>query len=206
MRMSAMAMALAVVSCGAGAAGPAWGQGLAVGVKGGVNLARTAIDVEGGGPSLDPRIGLVAGAFVTLPIASWLELQPEVLYAMKGAKVNDTFGASTLQIDYVELPVLARISRPGSGRIGYYAAGGPTFGLRVRARSRTEFEGETGDIDVSDQVSRTDVGVALGGGVEIGALVIDARYTLGLTDIDKDDSDEVKVSNRVLSLTVGFRF
>ena len=46
----------------------------------------------------------------------------------------------------------------------------------------------------------------MGGGVEIGSIVIDGRYTLGLQDIDKDTSDTIKTTNRAVSLTVGFKF
>ena len=45
-----------------------------------------------------------------------------------------------------------------------------------------------------------------GGGIEVGAVVIDGRYTHGLRDIDKDKSYTVKVTNRTWSLTAGFRF
>jgi predicted small metal-binding protein len=42
--------------------------------------------------------------------------------------------------------------------------------------------------------------------MEFRRVVVDARYTHGLTDIDKDTSDDVKVANRAVSVTVGFKF
>jgi hypothetical protein len=103
------------------------------------------------------------------------------------------------------VPLLARISRRG-GRLGYYAAGGPSIAFRLRALTRTKFGDATEEIDIADQVERLDFGVAAGGGVEFGSLVVDGRYTHGLKDIDKDKSDGVKITNRAVSLTVGFRF
>jgi hypothetical protein len=204
MRRSAMvAMVLGLLLRGGA---PACAQGFDWGVKGGVNVATVKIDGEDGGPKLDSRIGLVAGVFATLPLTSWLDLQPEALYAMKGGRLDLDGVESTLALDYIDVPVLARIVKRGAGARRYYAAGGPSFGFRVRARSRVDFGSSTEDIDVADSIERADLGVAFGGGLEAGALVIDGRYTLGLKDVDKDKSDSVKVTNRAFSITLGFRF
>ncbi len=188
---------VAILAC----ATPCLAQDRGLGVKGGVNLASQHTD--GSDSSLDARTGLVAGAFWTLPLTSWLGVQVEGLYSMKGARVNFEGVKSTLQLDYFEVPVLARVPF-GGGHRRYFVAGGPSLGLRLRARTRTKFSGATEDIDVADQVERLDVGIAGGGGVELGSLVIDARYTYGLTDIDKDEA--AKTRNRAIAVTAGFRF
>jgi hypothetical protein len=148
----------------------------------------------------------VLGGFVTLPVTRWFELQPEVLYAMKGAQLQDSGIAARLLLDYLEVPVLGRLSRRVSDRIRLYAAGGPSFGLRVRAKTRAAFSGSTEEIDISEDVERYDLGVVAAGGLEMGSILVDGRYTLGLSDIDKDTSDSVKITTRAVSLTVGFRF
>lgn len=179
-------------------------QGRAFGVKGGVNLAtqrNSGGDDDGG---LTSRVGLVGGVFLTMPLVGPLELQPEGLFTSKGSRVDLEGVKASLVADYAEVPVLVRFSRRGS--FTYYVAGGPAVAFLLRARSRTEFAGATEEIDISDQVNRIDVGVAMGGGVEIGSIVIDGRYTLGLQDIDKDKSDAIKTTNRAVSLTVGFKF
>jgi hypothetical protein len=188
-----------------GLARSAIAQGLEIGARGGVNFSK--IDIEGeNGPSFDWRTGLVAGAFVTWPVFSWLELQPEILYTSKGAKFEEEGISAKLLLDYVEVPVLARFSGQRSGTRRFYMAAGPAFGLRVSARTRTEFSGSTEEIDISDDVERSDLGVVVAGGYETGRLVIDGRYTFGLSDIDKDTSDDVKVKNRVISVSAGIRF
>lgn len=186
--------------------GPAAAQGIGAGVRGGVNLANVTFDSEDGAPSFDPRTGIVAGGFVILPVFSWLEVQPEVLYTSKGAKLDDEGVKASLVLDYVEVPILARASRALSGRSRLYAVAGPTVGFNVRARSRTEFSGSTEEMDISSDVERLDIGVAAGAGLEFGALTLDGRYTFGLSDIDKDTTDAVTIKNRAFSITVGFRF
>lgn len=181
---------------------PLFAQIPGFGVKGGVNLAsqRNTSD-EGDEAGLKSLRGIVAGVFATFPVTSWLELQPEALYAMKGARVDEGGIDASVQIDYLEVPVLARFSINR-----YYVAGGPFAAFQLRARTRTKFAGATEEIDIGDQVERVDFGMAVGGGAEFGSLVVDGRYTHGLKDIDKDKSDSVKVTNRAVSITLGFRF
>jgi len=192
------------LACGAVllCASPAFAQGIAFGVKGGVNVATQEIKGDAGSPSADWLTAGVVGGFVTLPIASWLDLQAEGLYATKGLRLNVSGIKSSLKLDYLEVPVLGRARFAHR----YYAAAGPSMAVALRARARTTFNDFTTELDVMDQVKRFDFGVAMGGGVQFGSVVVDGRYTLGLTDIDKDKSDTVTTKNRAISLTAGFRF
>jgi hypothetical protein len=144
--------------------------------------------------------------FATLRLLSWLDLQSEGLYSMKGARLDLEGVQSSAWLDYLEVPILARVSRRGGGARRYFVAAGPSVGVRLRARSRTKFANSTEYVDIGDELERLDFGVAAGGGVELGSIVLDGRYTLGLTDIDKDKTDTVTVTNRTISFTAGFKF
>ena len=134
-------------------AAPLFAQIPRLGVKGGVNLAsqHTAGD-DDSDADLTTLIGLVAGAFVTLPVASWLELQPEALYSVKGSRFDEDGITASVLIDYLEVPVLARFSKRGAGRNGYYVAGGPFAAFQLRARTRAQFDGATEEIDIGEEV------------------------------------------------------
>lgn len=186
--------------------GAALGQALAKGVRGGVNLTNTATSGEEDGRSLDWQLRPIVGVFVTWHASSWLDLQPELLYAMKGAKGEEFDIPSKLLLDYLEFPLLVRKSMGSPHAMAWYVGGGPSFGYRLRAKTRADFGDAIEEIDVSDDVERFDLGVAVGGGLEFRRVVVDARYTHGLTDIDKDTSDGVKVANRAVSVTAGFKF
>jgi len=186
---------------------PLFAQIPGLGIKGGVNLATQETSGEGAGDDgLKMFPGLVAGVFMTFPIASWLDLQPEVLYSVKGSRFAESGFSGTLLIDYLEVPLLARVSRRGSGRTGFYAAGGPYVAFKLRARTRVKFGGSTEEMDVAEDVEGMDYGLSVGGGLEFGSLVFDGRYSYGLKDIDKDLSDGIKVTNRAVTVTAGFRF
>lgn len=188
-------------------ASPLFAQFPGLGIKGGANLASQEISGEdGGGDELDSFPALVAGAFMTYRLASWLEFQPELLYSVKGSRFEESGFTATVLIDYLEVPLLARVSRRGNGGMGFYAAGGPYAAFQLRARTRMKFSGSTEDRDVSDDVERADFGFSVGGGVELGHFVFDGRYVHGLTDVDKDRSDGTKITNRAISITAGYRF
>jgi len=182
-------LALATVS-------PATAQ-MAYGVKAGVNYADVSFD--GDVPS-SARVGLLAGGFATIPLFGWFAVQPEVIYTVKGTSVEVADIKSDLIVDYVEVPLLARISI----RRNIYVAVGPSMAFRVRARSRTAFGGSTEEIDLKEDVESFDLGVVGAAGIELGRWVFDGRYTHGLSDIDV--SDDAKMRNRVFSVSAGIRF
>ena len=201
MRTPAIVLALAILC-----ASSAFAQGIGKGVRGGLNVATTTTSGDNGDAAPDWLLRGVVGGFIVWPVTSWLVLQPEVLYAMKGAKQEEFGLESKLLLDYIEVPVLARVSRGSPGTRTWYLTAGPAFGWLARAKARADFGGATEEIDLKDDVKSYDIGLAAGGGVEFGSILVDARYTHGLSDIDKDTSDDVKVRNRAVSLTVGFRF
>lgn len=186
-------------------AGAANAQGLEWGARGGVNFANTSASGEDT-EALDWQLRGVAGGFVTWRVTSWLEFQPELLFAMKGAKTSAFDIESKLLLDYLEVPLLARKTFGAPDATQFYVAGGPSIGILVRARTRADFGSSTEELDVKDDVETLDLGIVIAGGVEFGSIVVDGRYTHGFSDIDKDTSDDVKITNRAVSLTVGIKF
>lgn len=184
---------------------PAAAQGLGVGVKGGLNFSTVVFD--GTDFPATRTAGIVAGAFVTVPVLGWFTLQPEVLYSAKGADFDNGV-RSELRLDYLEVPILLRVPLGAAGGARLYAVAGPSFGYRLRARSRTTFSGATEEIDIADDIEQLDLGLAAGAGIALRALAVEARYTHGLSDIDtdKDDRGGVAVRNRAFAVTLGLRF
>jgi Outer membrane protein beta-barrel domain len=203
--MRAGAVAAAVL-CAATATGPASAQGLSYGVKAGVVLADLAVDGSAAPAPFDFRVGLVAGGFITWPLGSRLALQPEVLFAQKGASFDQGGGTGTEKLDYLDVPVLVSYRLFGAPGRHVSVLAGPAFGIRLRARSSASFGGDTLEQDVSDQVTRSDVAVVGGLAYHRGRLVFDGRYAWGLTDIDDETEDAVAIKNRGISFLVGWRF
>ena len=181
-------------------ASPAAAQ-ITYGVKAGVNFANVSFDGEDDVPS-SGRVGVLAGAFATVPVASWLTIQPEAIYTVKGASLDVFDIESDYIVDYLEVPVLVRV--PVRSRV--YVAAGPSFAFQIRARSRTSFAGSTQELDIGDSVESFDIGIVGAAGFQMGRWVFDGRYTHGLSDTDADTRDNFKIRNRVFSLSAGFTF
>ena len=195
MRIPVLALCLTLVF-----GAPAMAQ-MSYGAKAGVNYANVSFDGEGSVPT-SGRVGLLAGGFVTIPLRGWLTVQPELIYTVKGASLNVTDIETDFIVDYLEVPLLARFSI----RRNLYAAVGPSMAFRLRAKSRTAFGGSTEELDLKDDIEDFDLGVIGAAGMEWRRWVFDGRYTHGLSDIDADTTDAVKMRNRVFSFSVGIRF
>lgn len=192
-----------------------------VGVKGGVNLANLEIEAGIGGMEaqveFDDKLGFCVGAFISYDISNMLALQPEVLFTMKGAQLleegflGEGEFKSKMELNYVEIPVLAKVSIPAGSNIKLNAFAGPAVALKLSAKSKVEFEGESEEEDIED-IKSNDIGLVIGAGVELGALIVEGRYTLGLTSIfDESESVgledlEISTKNKVISIMVGFSF
>lgn len=161
----------------------AWAQ-VGGGLKGGVNFARLSGSNDA---SATQRVGVIAGGFVTFGLAPMIAFQPEVLFSMQGA----AFTLGTAKTDYVQVPLLLRIGNSGSAGASVYALAGPTFGILVRHQG------------VADELKSTDLGVVVGAGVTVSRLLVEGRYTAGLSDFNKAGT---VYKNRVLSLLVGVHF
>lgn len=180
-------------------AAPATAQ-MTYGARVGVNFSDVSFDADEAVPT-SGRTGFLAGVFVTIPLG-WLTVQPEALYTVKGASLDIGGFTSDYIVDYLEVPVLARLRLPRN----LYAVAGPSMAFRLRARSRTAFGGSTEEFDLDEDVESFDLGIVGGVGIDVGRWVVDARYTHGLSDIDTDTSDDVRARNRVVSLSAGIRF
>ena len=191
-----------------GAVSPVFAQRVEFGAKAGPSFGMLAADPEG--EDYDRRIAAAGGGFVVLPLGDKFGVQFEALFSPKGAKLyaEDLDLTSTLVLNYLDFPVLARIS-PGSP--AFHLFGGPYVGVRVSATRQISASGggiTSGErTDMSGEVERFDWGLVAGAGIHRGRrLVIDGRYAWGLTDVNKDTSLGVRFRSRVLTILAGVRF
>lgn len=197
MRVCVLVVAIVFASATA-----AMAQNQGVGFKIGVNFADLHVDTDEDFRSLDRRTGIVVGVFYVFPVAPQFSVQPEFLYAQKGAKFveNSDFG---LDLDYYEVPLLLRWDSTATGQPSFNLFGGPSINFRHRARQ----EDEEGDRDIRDSVETIDVGLVVGAGAEFGRFLIDGRYEHGLKEVNKDaELEAFSVKHRAFSIMGGIRF
>jgi hypothetical protein len=193
----AIALALLVSAVAA----PTSAQGVQAGIKLGANLASATVD-SGEEENLENKAGLAAGGFVRVGSRAFA-VQPEVLFSMKGGQDPEGGDEFTLALNYVEIPVLLRLGLP-AGAVAPFLVVGPAIGLRLSAKA------DPGGVDVKDDFKSTDVGIAIGGGIELGRLSLEARLTQSLNDIVTEQGHaeivEGQVKNRVISFLLGITF
>jgi hypothetical protein len=179
------------------------------GIKVGLNFASIGGEGSGGTSSTTQYC---AGVFFEIQLAGVIAIEPEVLYSVKGFSISSALlvpGASVTQtLSYIDIPVLLKINLPTPGvSFGFYA--GPSIGLLVGAKLKGEAPGvPTAEVDNKDVWASTDAGLVIGTGIKIplglASLTLDARYNMGLSQIDKDGLS--KSYNRVFSIMAGIGF
>ena len=160
-------------------------QMLKFGVKAGANFA----SLEGDGlEGLETYTSFHFGALLELKVFENFSLQPELLYSSQGAKVNSE-AVDDINFNYVTVPVLAKFYLI-SDRLSVEA--GPQFSFLMNDNLNDQFESKSFDF------------AAVGGlGFQITDNVfVQGRYVLGLTDTTSD----AEIKNRVIQVSVGYRF
>ena len=194
---------------------PAAAQQRQVGVKVGPTFPAVVFDTDDEDDDTDygRRVAAAFGAFLVQPLNERFAAQFELLYIAKGGKLTSDAGgdAVTLKLDYVEVPVLARVALTRTAKRSFFLFAGPSFAVRTGASLEESVlvNGiRYGDaIDVGVDFKRFELGLIAGGGAEIGQwIVVDARYGWGLTDINSNDEIPFSIHNRALTFMVGVRF
>lgn len=189
--------------------------GMAFGVKAGVGVSHVNADLF----DTDNRTGFAGGVYGAFDLSPNLALQPELLFVRKGAQLFSTdvtiggitFGSvgTTLDVDYLEVPVLLRLSTSASTPIELRLLAGPVLSLKVNEQlSTTGLIGVTLD---SDQIKTSDFGLAVGGGAAMTQgnlkVVAEGRYTFGLSNVsDLPFGGEVKNGTFYALLGLEFPF
>jgi hypothetical protein len=244
LKLAVLASLFLVLSSGIGVS--AMPVGMELGIKAGVNSAscsdfETLFDPEEWGDYLPraqkgSKTGGVFGVFLSYPLTGMISLQPEVLYSQAGCKrdfnvvMEDVAGRveTTASISYLEIPVLVNVAFMGNQMPSPFLCGGLSLGLKTSADYEMEVHAESyGDeygaklsYDVSDYVKGTNFSLVLGGGYALRqqqfSLMLEGRYTLGLTNIvertgliEVDEGDYIYLDEakpRTVSVIAGISF
>lgn len=152
----------------------------------------------------DPRTGVRAGVYGDLDLTGPLGIRAEAVYAMKGVKNADSSSNVVVKLDYLEIPVMAKVAVGGGP--GLFLLAGPYVGIKLSSKLTSD----SGSIDYGDSVRPLDFGLAGGLGFDASmggrSVTFDVRYTWGgravydFGDPSDSDSDD---KNQVVSAGVG---
>jgi len=180
-----------------------------IGAKIGLNYANV-YDSEGEDFNADPKFGLALGAFLAIPIGTYIGIQPEVLFSQKGfSATGRIFGSNydfTRTTNYLDIPIYLAL-RPSQfltivagPQFSYLLSRKDVFATAVTTiEQEQEFE--------NDDIRKNTLGASLGLDININYFVIGARAAW---DLQKNKGDGTSTTPRYkntwLQATVGFKF
>jgi opacity protein-like surface antigen len=175
-------------------------QEVRFGVKAGVNFANLNYEMDGFSISPKSIVGVQVGGFAEIMVAEKFAVQPELLFSTEGAKVSSGGDSSTINLSYINIPVMAKFYPAESFSI----EAGPQIGFLMSAKEKSDGEKQ----DVKNSVKSINFGVNFGAGYNFtDNLLVNLRYNLGLSDINDDkDLEGLKVKGSVFSVALGYRF
>lgn len=196
------------------------GQGLELGVEAGINVSGLQADSLGETREFDAGTGLRGGAVLRYGFTPALGIQTGASFSRKAAEFDNDLGTmQEIEIEYLEVPLLLQLDVPtGPAPVTprVFAGGTVNLGLSCHQDAVSTFPGEHGEGDCDAETlggfafepAAADVGLVLGGGVDVpvgpGALTLDARYELGLTDVHGAPEDPTELGHRTLQATAGY--
>lgn len=169
------------------------------------NIAGLNVSPGGTGEDYSSILGLGLGGIVSYPLNDALALQAEPMILRKGGKVSEFNETAKLKFLFIEIPVFIRYSFDLDKSFVPYAMLGPSLGFRTSAK--VVFQ-DGSSFKPNDEFSVFDLGIGLGGGVELPydkyIFFGEIRYVFGLIDINKE-AGESTVKNRGLQLVFGVK-
>lgn len=160
-------------------------------------------DGETGVPdtTFERRSAWTAGLFLRFSLGV-VSIQPEVLYAQRGTRVDGvaTTDEARIETTYVEVPILLRI---GSGSTSLF--GGGYGALKIDAKAVEEVGDMREEFDLGPDIENFDYGVVFGASIGLGGIDLEGRYTLGLAELFTDPAAP-EVKHRALSVLLSHTF
>lgn len=186
-----------LVLVGALLANSSFGQAqFSIGIKAGPNFANINTDASVG-ENYKNRTGFHGGAFALIKLTK-IGIQPEVIFSQQGTTVELSGSSLQSNVNYMNIPVILKLYLIG----GLNLQAGPQFGFVMSAEQENPLTGNFEDI--KDDLKSSDISAGLGLGFDAPfGLTIDARYNLGLSEIN--DAQAQAIKNQVFQLSLGFK-
>lgn len=175
------------------------------------------------------------GLVSNFKISKMFSIQPELLYTMKGTKIESkpdfwnkmNYKKGEIKKEFIELPVLAKASF-GNKKFQEHLVLGPYVGYWLSGSSRIEVYDASGSVEIYGQdynftndydgidykSNRLELGINVGVGatyhLDRSAISFDIRYVHGLSDQYKykygRDDNMYKTSNQVINASFAYLF
>lgn len=164
---------------------------VSLGLKAGVNLSKlNTDDVE-----TSNITAFHGGAFALFKFTK-IGIQPEFLFSQQGSSIDDVNGSpEDLKMSYITIPVMLKFYLAA----GFNIQAGPQFGFLNSAELK-------GVNNVEEGLASSDMSANVGVAWDAPfGLVLDARYNIGLSDVNDGSQIDGEIKSNVFQFSVGYK-
>lgn len=189
------------------------------GAKAGLNLSTLVVkdNSDTYSDNFKMKPGFHLGATAEFPINETFAFETGLLLSTKGTKEDYSESgydySSVVNLYYVDIPLTAKAYYK-IGSVNIFGLLGPYIGIGLSGKTKYQETGsddytETvnwGNDSENDDLKRLDFGLTFGAGVVISSFKVGLSYNLGLKNISADTGDGFKINNRILGISLGYKF
>ena len=155
------------------------------------------------------KTGFQIGAVGEIGLTNMLSFETELVLTSKGMSRPDF--NSKERVNYLSIPLLAKLSFKALGLSRIYATGGMYNNVRINAKEIYSFDENAHEPYVTtERYSVVDWGLSIGGGAaydtKYGLICLDLRYDLGIVDVTKDSFTTETNRNSSFGLALTFKY
>lgn len=136
------------------------------------------------------RVGFTAGLEGEIYATNWLGIALGLNYAQQGWK----FGDVKCKYDYLNVPLVA----------DFYVARG--LALKTGVQLGFLMNAKWDDLNVKDDCNKTNFSIPIGISYEFSNVVLDLRYNVALSKVNKNATDNLKFRSDLVQITIGYKF
>ena len=136
------------------------------------------------------RVGFTAGLEGEIYATNWLGIALGLNYAQQGWKFNDV----KCKYDYLNVPLVA----------DFYVARG--LALKTGVQLGFLMNAKWDDLNVKDDCNKTNFSIPIGISYEFSNVVLDLRYNVALSKVNKNATDNYKFRSDLVQITIGYKF
>lgn len=144
----------------------------------------------GGKVDTKKRVGFTAGLEGEIYATNWLGIALGLNYAQQGWK----FGDVKCKYDYLNVPLVA----------DFYVARG--LALKTGVQLGFLMNAKWDDLNVKDDSNKTNFSIPIGISYEFSNVVLDLRYNVALSKVNKNATDNYKYRSDLVQFTIGYKF
>ena len=147
-----------------------------------------------GGADRKTRVGLIAGVEGEYYANDYLGIAAGVNYAQQGWKWDTNGTKKTQKLDFINVPITANFYVAK----GFAVKAGVQFGFLVKSKLE--------DLDNKDGFKKFNFSIPVGLSYEYADFVLDARYNISATAINKNSDSDNKWRSDLIQITLGYKF